>query len=712
MASTGYSSHHAYRTDRPGLIMLEEDAREDEVIEGEAVIDDVGYTKRSDEDEEKKMPEQKVFEVPLNEPIAVAWDGPDDPSNPQNFSTRRKCMITLVCCVLTINATFASSATSLTEPFQVRFNVSKEVLDLVTSLFLLGYVMGPIFWGPGSEMFGRRWVLLGAVSLYSLFSWASLATNAQTVLVLRFLTGAFGAAPLIVSGVYWVLFIFAAACTIFSIIVLPETYGPILLTRKAQRLRREDPIGNKNVFSDHERLDSSPHGLLDRIFYRPWKMMASEPILVLITIYMSVVYGILYALLDVFPVVFAITRGFTQSQLGLVFLTLGIGSTLTTVMNLYFAAQVNKVIPKWKGFPPAEMRLQGAMIGSIMLVVGIFWLGWTGNYASVPWWVPALGAVLVGMGISAIFISLIVYIVDTYLMLAASALASNTMIRSLVGSGFPLFTAQMYHNLGINWASTLIALICLVLAPIPFLFVKYGARIRERSKFAPCLDLKIAKQIREQEEIQSRRTSSRLSTANGTHVDPAQLEEAMEPDSALVNTALLENIQHLTNTMSEVQYLLNEAISSQAVSSQSHQELVDAIHHLRSSFYSRRGSIHSIGQEHYTQAASPGGLMPEAYQLQPLRAPPPTAPHTAKEWSVRLGPIDLSAVTDLHGTALSFSRMTVRGNQISPQVRGRKGGPYILIMSWKTEEEAREFYDAWSEQPPADYATLSVIPSF
>lgn len=97
------------------------------------------------------------------------------------------------------------------------------------------------------------------------------------------------------------------------------------------------------------------------------------------------------------------------------------------------------------------------------------------------------------------------YIVDTYLwvtptpqcfpiltgstvrMQAATALTANTMIRSLVGSVVPLFTVQMFRNLGIQWAATLIAAICLVLMPIPFLFFKYGARIRSKSQFAPCL---------------------------------------------------------------------------------------------------------------------------------------------------------------------------------------------------------------------------------
>jgi len=91
------------------------------------------------------------------------------------------------------------------------------------------------------------------------------------------------------------------------------------------------------------------------------------------------------------------------------------------------------------------------------------------------------------------------------------------MCRSAVAASFPLFTVQMYtqvHHvriesdelsytnefffvqLGINWASTLMACIGLLLTPSPFLFYKYGARIRRGSTFAPCTDLKIAKELK------------------------------------------------------------------------------------------------------------------------------------------------------------------------------------------------------------------------
>lgn len=89
------------------------------------------------------------------------------------------------------------------------------------------------------------------------------------------------------------------------------------------------------------------------------------------------------------------------------------------------------------------------------------------------------------------------YLAETYLTYAASALAGHTIIRSLAGAVFPLFSTQLFENLGINWAGTLLGGFALVLAPMPFLFYRYGKRIRAKSRFAPCVDLKVAKFLEE-----------------------------------------------------------------------------------------------------------------------------------------------------------------------------------------------------------------------
>ncbi|KAH9941408.1 MFS polyamine transporter [Amylocystis lapponica] len=484
-------------------------------------------------------------EIEKIDPNRVGWDGPDDPENPQAWSTPYKWYLTFLCLLMTVNVTFASSAPSSAAPYiAANFEKSDEVGYLVTSVFLLGYVAGPLVWGPGSELYGRRITFRIALLCYTILHLGqALAHNIETLLVTRFLGGLFAVAPLtncggvmvdiwdpvrrgistgifvagvflgpvlgpIIGGfvttsylgwrwVFWIMMIFAGTCTVIAFLALPETYAPVILQWKARRLRKEDPVNNADLYAEHEQADWSWRGILHRTLYRPIKMLAMEPILVLITFYMSLVYGVLYALFEALPIIFISLRGFSLGQSGLIFIGVGIGTTIGAMSFVVLTSHYPRLLVEWHGFPPPEQRLFCAMIGGPLLVVGAFWLGWTGNYASVPWYVPALATIPIGASVSMVFISFISYLVDTYLMFAASALAANTVVRSAVAAAFPLFTVQMFKNLGVNWACTLIGLLGLLMAPSPFLFYKYGPWIRSKSTFAPSPDLIIAKQRKE-----------------------------------------------------------------------------------------------------------------------------------------------------------------------------------------------------------------------
>lgn len=223
------------------------------------------------------------------------------------------------------------------------------------------------------------------------------------------------------------MFIFAGVCTLIMFATLPETYAPVILLKKVKKMRKTDPEGSKDMFAEHENQDWSFKGLVHRTLFRPFKMLSMEPILILITAYLSVVYGLLYAcacfpfpphiarfltpppaVFQAFPIVFIERRGFTIGQDGLIFIGVGIGTTLGSAINLWTTAHYPALIAKWKGFPPPEQRLFGAMLGSPLLVVGIFWLGWTGQYSSVPWYVPGLSTIVIGTAISLIFMSFLV----------------------------------------------------------------------------------------------------------------------------------------------------------------------------------------------------------------------------------------------------------------------------------------------------------------
>jgi MFS transporter, DHA1 family, multidrug resistance protein len=77
------------------------------------------------------------------------------------------------------------------------FHVGREVGDLILSLFLIGYMLGPIFWGPGSELVGRRPIFISTLAIYTIFHLGqACANNMTTLLVTRFICGFFAVAPL------------------------------------------------------------------------------------------------------------------------------------------------------------------------------------------------------------------------------------------------------------------------------------------------------------------------------------------------------------------------------------------------------------------------------------------------------------------------------------------------------------------------------------
>lgn len=102
--------------------------------------------------------------------------------------------------------------------------------------------------------------------------------------------------------------------------------------------------------------------------------------------------------------------------------------------NKKYIELFNKTFPQR---PAPEVRLQMCAVGGPLFAVGFFWLGWT-CYRSISFWVPMLSGFLVGFGLVFVFQGLFNFVIDTYLMEAATALAAVTIIRSLAGAAFPV----------------------------------------------------------------------------------------------------------------------------------------------------------------------------------------------------------------------------------------------------------------------------------
>lgn len=293
-------------------------------------------------------------------------------------------------------------------------------------------------------------------------------------------------------SVFYIMFIFAMVMYIAGVFLLPESYAPILVRRRAQQLQAASTSEGGSVVYFKSKYDinrKKTKEILKVALTRPMVILFLEPIVLLLSIYVALIYGTLYGFFTAYPLVFQSPKplgyGWNAGVGALPFIGIGvgmvIGTALTPVCNKYYVRAVNA---SPNGRAPPEARLPPACFGAICLPIGLAMFAATSD-PSIHWIAPVIAGAPFGLGMILIFTSVLSYIIDSYLLFAASALSSNAVLRSLLGAAFPLFSAQMYEGLGFRWASGLLAFVALACAPMPFLFYKYGPAIRAKSRFAP-----------------------------------------------------------------------------------------------------------------------------------------------------------------------------------------------------------------------------------
>ena len=294
--------------------------------------------------------------------------------------------------------------------------------------------------------------------------------------------------------------IFTGVVWIAGTLIIPETYPLVLLRTRAAKLSKM----TGKVYMIQGDIDEGATTLgqaLETSLTRPWVLLFKEPIVFLLSIYMAIVYGTLYMLFAAFPIIYQQKRGWSEGLGGLPFLGVAVGEFAALIYNSWDNKRYVRIMDEHQGFAPPEARLPPAMIGGILFPVGMIWFAWT-NSPSIHWMAPIAAGAPFGFGLTLVFLAIMNYLIDAYTIFAASCLAANAVIRSLFGAIFPLFTTYMYNNLGIHWASMIPAFLALICVPFPFIFYKYGPRIRQHCPFAAEADAFMAK-IRAQGEDSS-----------------------------------------------------------------------------------------------------------------------------------------------------------------------------------------------------------------
>ncbi|KAF4338059.1 major facilitator superfamily transporter [Fusarium beomiforme] len=445
--------------------------------------------------------------------------------NPRNWSLARKRCITAITVFLSVNGTIASSITTgTTQSISEEFGVSSVAAQLTTSLFLLGFCAGPLIFGPLSEFYGRRWLLYITFFLYFCFTYLTAwPPNFGGLLIGRFLAGSFAAGPFVIGpavlvdlwdkckcgnamGIsicaYWVgpalgtvisgacelkknwhwsmyACIWLASFTMMLMFAIPETHSPTILVQKAKLARKQ----GHDIQAAAEASRPKLLQLYKTALIRPWVLLF-DTVSFLCCLYSCVVSALQYMLFSIYPIVFQDMRGWNAAVSQLPVLGQAVGAVIG--LSIVFDHTRRRKIKADTGreiVPEDHMVL--AMIGGVGFPICMVWLCWSAQYNSVHWIVPTAGGTMLATCLMLIHVSCYSYITDTYADYAASVIAVSIVARSVSSAAAPLFTRQMFNATGVGGGGSLIAGVAALLAITPFLFYRFGHRIRSNSKYAP-----------------------------------------------------------------------------------------------------------------------------------------------------------------------------------------------------------------------------------
>ncbi|KAJ7049929.1 MFS general substrate transporter [Mycena amicta] len=448
--------------------------------------------------------------------------------DPVHWPTLKKWIAVGVISAGSFCVTFASSMASFTEAGMARdFHVSREATILSISLFVMGLGLGPLITGPFSEIYGRAIIYrISYVLLVILGFPIAFAPNLAVFLVFRFLQGMAGASFLSVAGgsvadmfvgpqvatpmaVYTIspflgpvfgpaiggfmnqnldwrwtyrislIWMFGEMIAIF--LFVPESYGPVLIKRKAQRLRKE--TGDNSYFAPLDQRETSMARMLYLSCTVPFKLLLFDRMALLLDTWTAILLGILYLFFQAFPLIFEKGHHFNVQMTGLTFLGIGLGMSIGLVTQPWWNRRIARVAAANGGKAPPEELLVMGQVGGILVPISMFVFAFT-TYPHVHWIAPIIASVPFGTGMLFSFTTTFTYLVVAYRPIAASAMAANSALRSTFAAAFPLFAGAMYKKLGTVGATALLAGLMTVMAPLPFIFYKIGPRLRAKSRFA------------------------------------------------------------------------------------------------------------------------------------------------------------------------------------------------------------------------------------
>ncbi|KAE9966311.1 hypothetical protein BLS_007073 [Venturia inaequalis] len=413
----------------------------------------------------------------------------DDPAKPENWSTTKK-FLTLMSVINAVNnsnlgSTLSSNPASLTKRFGVKNDI---LLVLPSSVFLIGYVFGPLAAAPMSEKTCAD-LYSDAIRRGRAVSWFITAAGfGQGIGAI--LSGEL--APRAWNLPYWAALVIALV-SLGLLLITPETFEPIILKKRAKYLRKHH---DAKVYAPIELKKGGLNDFVTTQMIRPAKMFGTEPLAFFTCLYLALVYGVYYLFFQAYHRVYEKGYKMRPDEASLTFIPVGIGGIFAFLVSLLYDRYLRKAERNGtlnKGNREERLRIPLACLAGPLLTLSMFWTGASASQPkTVAWPVPVSALIPFGMGYTLIFSALSNYLVDSYEKYAASTMAASSATRSLLAAGLPMCSKALYDALGIAWGFYFLGFLMLALSFIPLVFLKWGPLMREKSKF--CQELRKEKE--------------------------------------------------------------------------------------------------------------------------------------------------------------------------------------------------------------------------
>ncbi|OJJ97482.1 hypothetical protein ASPACDRAFT_123378 [Aspergillus aculeatus ATCC 16872] len=465
----------------------------------------------------------------------------DDPSKPSQeyapaecWPMARKVWVTFVICFYTFVVYCGSSIVVPSYGYMMlQYRISEEKVSLMLAIYIVGYAVGPLVFGPVSEIaeIGRNPPYIISFTLFVIISsliWV--LDSFPAILVFRFLQGFFGSPGLTTGGatlqdmfgarsapiayIFWVLgfncgpalgpliatfavhedwrwpfweiIAMSAPLLLVLLFLLPETNPETLSIHGARRASGSHRLlrGPKAFLMQVTAMRALPTQMVKDRFLdalvKPPEITLKDPAMAFCSLYTSLIYAIYYSFFEAFPLTYPNVYGFSADSTCLLYASMLVGCVIAAAMYGYYYTRYT-----WHtGLDSSnlELRLIPAIPATVLVTVGLFLYAWTSR-ASVHWIVPTIGVSIYSGATFVVFQALLCYIPLVYPRYVSSLFAAADFARSTLAAGFVMFSRPMYLSIGIQKAVSILAgLSVLGILGVLVLFF-YGANLRARSTF-------------------------------------------------------------------------------------------------------------------------------------------------------------------------------------------------------------------------------------